>query len=98
MEEMLGRIVNTTQVPQAPSAFKSQIEIVLDVGDFHLTPNMTIVLAIHALHLSRMTSWKTNGRQFKDDVIVECDGQRINIMNFDRAIPYDTLCLELEIV
>jgi hypothetical protein len=60
MEEMLGRIVNTTQVPQAPSAFKSQIEIVLDVGDFHLTPNMTIVLAIHALHLFRMTSWKMN--------------------------------------
>jgi hypothetical protein len=47
MEELLARIVITMQVPQASSAFKSQIEIVLDVGSFHLTPNMTIVLVIH---------------------------------------------------
>jgi hypothetical protein len=61
-------------VPQALVAYKSQIKTILDVGDLYFAPSMTIILAIHALHLSRMANWKTNGRGFKDDVIVKCDG------------------------
>jgi carbon starvation protein CstA len=38
-------IVVAMQVPQAPSASKSQTKTVLDVGSFHLAPSMTIVLA-----------------------------------------------------
>jgi len=63
------------QVPQAPSVFKSQTKIILDVGGFHLTPSMTIILAVHALHLFRMANWKTDGWKFKDDVVVESDGK-----------------------
>jgi hypothetical protein len=44
-KKMLAVIVITMQVPQALSASKSQTKIVLDVGGFHLAPNMTIVLA-----------------------------------------------------
>jgi hypothetical protein len=46
--------------------------MIFDVGGFHLAPNMTIILVIHALHF-KMANWKANGQQFKDDVIVECD-------------------------
>jgi hypothetical protein len=62
------------QLPQAPSASKSQTKIVYDIGIFHLAPSMTIVVVVHALHLFRMANWKMNGWQFKDDFIVECDG------------------------
>jgi hypothetical protein len=61
VEEMLTGIIITMQVPQAPSAFKFQTKIVLDVGGFHLAPSMTIVVVVHALHLFRMASWKMNG-------------------------------------
>ncbi len=54
-------IVIATQVPQAPSAYKSQTKTNLDVGGLHLAPSMTIVLVVHALHLSRMASWETDG-------------------------------------
>jgi hypothetical protein len=47
---------------------------------------MTIILVVHALHLSIMANWKTNGQQFKDDVIVECDGHRRNILDFDLVV------------
>jgi hypothetical protein len=73
-EEMFVGIIIAMQVPQAPGAFKSETKIIPDVEGFHLAPNMTIVLVVHALHLSIMVSWKMNGRKFKDDVIVECDG------------------------
>jgi len=42
-------------------AFKPQTKFFLNVGGFHLAPNMTIILTIHALHLSRMANWKMNG-------------------------------------
>jgi hypothetical protein len=74
------------QVPRALGASKSQTKIVLNVGGFHLAPNMTIILVIHALHLSIMANWKMDGQQFKDDVIVERDGQRGNIFNFDLVV------------
>jgi hypothetical protein len=60
-EEMLVGIVITMQMPQTPSASKSQTKIIIDVGGFHLAPDMTIVLAIFALHLFRMANWKTDG-------------------------------------
>jgi hypothetical protein len=62
VEEMLVRIIITTQVTQALGAFKSQTKTILDVGGFHHTLSMTIVLIVHALHLSKMASWKTNGQ------------------------------------
>jgi hypothetical protein len=55
--------------------FKSQTKIVFDVGGIHFAQSMTIILVVHALHLSRTASWKTNGQEFKDDVIVKCDGK-----------------------
>jgi hypothetical protein len=61
VEEMFTRIIIATQVPQASSASKSQTKTILDVGGFHLAPNMSIVLVIHTLHLSKMANWKTNG-------------------------------------
>jgi hypothetical protein len=33
-----------------------------------------------------MANWKMNGQQFKDDVIVECDGQKRNILDFDLVV------------
>jgi hypothetical protein len=86
VEEMFAIIVKATQVPLTLSVFKSQTKIVFDVGGFHFALSMTIILAIHALHLSRMASWKTNGWEFKNDVIIKCDGQRGNILNFDLTI------------
>jgi hypothetical protein len=71
---MLEGIIITMQVPQASSVSKSQTKTILDVGGCHLAPSMTIILAIHALHLSKMASWKTYGQYFKDDVVVESDG------------------------
>jgi hypothetical protein len=43
-------------VPQTSGASKSQTEIVFYVGDIHFAPSMTIVLVVHALHLSKMAS------------------------------------------
>jgi hypothetical protein len=62
MEEMFVIIIIATQAPQALGASKSQTKIVLDVGSFHLAPNVTIVCVVHNLHLSIMVSWKTYGR------------------------------------
>ncbi len=73
-------------MPQAPSAFKSQTKIIFDVGGFHLAPSMTIVLLVLALHLSKMVSWKMDGRQFENDVVIKCDGQRGNIFDFDLVV------------
>jgi hypothetical protein len=73
-------------VPQALVASKSQTKTILNVGGLQFAPSMTIILAVHALHLSRMANWKTNGQEFKDDVIVKCDGQRRNILTFDLVI------------
>jgi len=56
MEEMFVGVIITTQVPQALGASKSQTKIVFHVGGFHLAPSMTIVFAVHNLHLSRMAS------------------------------------------
>jgi hypothetical protein len=50
VEEMFAKIIITMQVPQAPDVSKSQAKTVIDVGGFHLAPNMTIILAVHALH------------------------------------------------
>jgi hypothetical protein len=61
-------------MPQALVASKSQTKTIIDVGGLHFAPSMTIILAVHALYLSRMASWKTNGQEFKYDVIVKCDG------------------------
>jgi hypothetical protein len=69
-KEMFEKVVITTQVPQAHGVFKSQAKTILDVGGFYLALNMTIVLAIHALHFSKMACWKINGQQVKDDVVV----------------------------
>ncbi len=44
VEKMLIGIVIAMQVPQTPGASKSQTKIVFDVGGFHLTPSMTVVL------------------------------------------------------
>ncbi len=82
-KEMFVGIIIITQMPQETSVYKSQTKIVLDVGGFHLIPNMTIVLAVHASHLS---NWKMDGWQFKDDVIIKCDGQRGNILDFDLVV------------
>jgi len=85
-KEMLVKIVNVTQLPQASGASKSQTKFVLDVGGLHFAPNIIIVFVIHALHLFIMANWKTNGREFKDDVIVKCDGQKGDILNFDLVV------------
>jgi hypothetical protein len=61
VEDMPARIIIPMQVAQAPGASKSQTKIILDVGGFHLALSMTIILAIHALYLSIMASWKMNG-------------------------------------
>jgi len=82
-KEMLVRFIKVTQVPQAPSAFKSQTKIIFDVGGFHFAPSMTIILAVHALHLFRMVNWNTNGKESKNDVVIKCDGHKGNIWNFD---------------
>jgi hypothetical protein len=73
-------------VPQTLVASKSQTKTIIYVGGFQFAPSMTIILVVHALHFSRMASWKTNGQEFKDDVIVKCDGQRKNILTFDLVI------------
>jgi hypothetical protein len=74
------------QVPQAFGVYRSQSKIIFDVGGFHLAPNMTIILTIHALYLSKMANWKTNGQQFKDDVVIECDEHKRNILEFDLVV------------
>jgi hypothetical protein len=74
------------EVPQAPSALRSQTKIVLNVGGLHFAPSMNIILAIHALHLFRMDNWKTNGKEFKNDVVIKCDGDRGYIWNFDFVV------------
>jgi hypothetical protein len=41
-------------VPQALVASKFQTKTNLDVGGLQFAPNMTIILAVRALHLSKM--------------------------------------------
>jgi hypothetical protein len=48
--------VKAMQMPQALGASKSQTNFFFDVGGIHFTPSMTIVLVVHALHLSKMAS------------------------------------------
>ncbi len=82
---MLLGIIIATQVPQTPSASKSQTKVVFDVGGFHLAPSTNIILAIHVihvLHLSKMVSWKMDGWQF-EDYVLESDGKKGYLFDFD---------------
>ncbi len=83
---MLARTIIATQVLQAPSASKSQTKIIFNVGGFHLAASMTIILVVHALHLSRMANPKMDGRQFENDFVIKRDGQRRNIFDFDLVV------------
>jgi hypothetical protein len=86
VKEMLIGIITAMQVPQALGVFKSETKFFFDVGGFHLAPSMTIILVVHALHLSRMANWKMDGQQFKDDVVIENDVKKGNIFDFDRVV------------
>jgi hypothetical protein len=33
-----------------------------------------------------MASWKMDGWQSKDDVVIKCDGQKGNILDFDLVV------------
>ncbi len=54
-------IVLTSKVAHTFATTKTQTKIILDVGCLDLAPNMAIVLPIHALHLSKMPCWLSQG-------------------------------------
>ncbi len=44
------------QVTQAMSLLEAQPKIIFNINGDHLTPNMAIILSIHALHLETATN------------------------------------------
>jgi len=54
-------ILETLQVTQAKSFLEVKPKIVLNIGCDHLTPNMAIILSIHALHLRRLVNSQKHG-------------------------------------
>ncbi len=49
-------ILYTMQVTQAMSLLEAQPKIIFNINGDHLTPNMAIILSIHALHLETATN------------------------------------------
>jgi hypothetical protein len=54
---------------QTSCHLESKAEIVLDICHFNLAPNMTIILFIHSLHLTKMAIWIIKGKLKKNNTI-----------------------------
>jgi hypothetical protein len=66
---------------QAVNSLKSKVEIILDVSCLDLTLCMAIMFLVHALLLSIVTVGTTNKGEFKQNTIIECGQNAMNIFN-----------------
>jgi hypothetical protein len=64
-------ILHTMQVIQATSLPKVQPKSIFNISGDHLTPNMAIVLYVHALHFGRTMNIEKQKQQFKHDIPIK---------------------------
>jgi hypothetical protein len=58
-------------VTQATSLLEVQPKIIFYISGDHLTPSMTIILSIHALHFLRAMSIRKERQQFKQNIPIK---------------------------
>jgi hypothetical protein len=56
MHKVFIIILHTMQVIQAMSLFEAQPKTICNIGGDHLTPNMAIILSIHALQFGKVVN------------------------------------------
>jgi len=74
-------IVLTSKLAHTFVTAKTQTKVILDVGCFDLAPSMAIVFPIHALHLSKMPCWLSQGRKSEQNVSIESSWKAKDLLN-----------------
>jgi hypothetical protein len=69
--KILSIILHTTKVTQAMSLPEVQPKTIFNIVGDHFTPNMAIVLSIHALHFGRVMSIGKQRWQLKQDIPIK---------------------------
>ncbi len=71
---------------QATNLPKAKPKWIFYIGCDQFTPNMTIVLSVHALHLGRVVSIQMDWQQFKQDVPIKSNKQELDFSQRDLVI------------
>jgi len=74
-------IVLTSKVAHTFVTTKTQTKVIIDVGCLDLAPSMAVVLPIHALHLSKMPYWLSQGQEFEQNVYIESSWKSKDLLN-----------------
>jgi hypothetical protein len=66
---------------QATNLPKSKVEIIIDISHFNLTTQMATMFPIHSLHLPKVIIDTNNRGEFKQNIIITCSWNAMNILN-----------------
>jgi hypothetical protein len=86
VDEEWAYIILASKVSNTFCHFKLEAKIILDVGGHHSRPNVTIIFSIHVVHLSQISIFVRNGREFKDNVIVKAWWKVLHFLNFCNVV------------
>jgi hypothetical protein len=81
--KVLTIILHTSQVTQTINLSKAKPKQMFYISCDQLTPSMAIV---HALHLGRVVSNQKDGQQFKQDVPIKSNYQKLDFSQRDLVI------------
>jgi hypothetical protein len=81
LEKQIIAIISALQMAQVVNSSKSKVEIILDVSHLNLALCMAIMFLVHALHLSRVTIGIASRGEFKQNIIIKCGRNAMNILN-----------------
>ncbi len=74
-------VILAPKMVQEFNILKAQTKRVSNVGHFHLTPNVTIVFSIHALHLFGNSHWLINKGELKQHITIKLHGEKVDCFN-----------------
>ncbi len=86
MDEEWVYIILASKVFNTFCHFKLEAKIILDVGGHHSRPNVTIIFSIHVVHLSQISIFIRNRREFKDNVLVKAWWKILHFLNFCNVV------------
>jgi hypothetical protein len=81
MDEEWVYIILASKVFNTFCHFKLEAKIILDVGGHHSRPIATIIFSIHVVHLSQISIFIRNRREFKDNVLVKAWWKILHFLN-----------------
>jgi hypothetical protein len=79
-------ILHTLQLTQATSLPETKPKQFFHISCDQLTPSMGIILSIHALHLGRVVSIQMDRQQFKQDIPIKNNQQKLDFSQRDLII------------